>query len=136
MSKNTCPRCKGHSEYINVPEETSHFLCTGCEIKIYHELHAVMDQFDMTKEEAYQYLVDQKNQKNIKAQTDNPWIDVNKQLPPCNILVKVMLTNGVEALDFVNEPLNEQNPFQHYLVTNWKIPTTEELNEFMKKANR
>ena len=80
-----------------------------------------------------QYLFDQEIQ---KTQTDNPWINVNEKLPPCNILVKVILTNGVETLDFVNEPLDEQNPFQHYLVTNWKLPTTDELNEFIKKANR
>ena len=36
----------------------------------------------------------------------NEWIDVNKELPPVNVIVKVLLTNGTEALDFVNEPVS------------------------------
>ena len=67
---------------------------------------------------------------------ENKWIDAKKELPPCNVLVRVMLTNGQVAFDFVNEPLNKETPFQHYIVTNWRMPTTEELNSFMRKANR
>ena len=64
------------------------------------------------------------------------WIDINTELPPFNTLVKVLLTNGCESFDFVNEPLNSGMPFQHYIVTNWRMPTTQELNGFMRRANQ
>lgn len=63
---------------------------------------------------------------------NNDWIDVNENLPQCNVLVKVNLTNGVEALDFVNEPFNKEMPFQHYHVKKWRTLTTEELNDLCK----
>lgn len=66
----------------------------------------------------------------------NEWIDVNKELPPVNVIVKVLLTNGTEALDFVNEPIDKEMPFQHYIVSNWRMATRDELNKFMQKANR
>ena len=64
------------------------------------------------------------------------WTDVKEALPPCNILVAVRLTNGCTSLDFVNEPLNIKAPFQHYLVSQWRYATTEELNKFWEKDNR
>lgn len=65
----------------------------------------------------------------------NEWIDVNKELPPINVLVKVLLTNGVEKLDFVNEPIDKDMPFQHYIVSKWRMATRDELIQFMLKAN-
>lgn len=64
------------------------------------------------------------------------WINVSQQLPECNVLVKVKLTNGTEALDFVNEPIDMETPFQHYCVSEWRKATREELIDFIKKANR
>lgn len=64
------------------------------------------------------------------------WIDVTKALPPANVIVKVLLTNNTEALDFVNLPLDKETPFQHYIVAKWRMATRDELNEFMAKANR
>jgi len=64
------------------------------------------------------------------------WIDVKEKLPPCNVLVKVILTNGIESFDFVNEPINTDIPFQHYRVSNWRMATTDELNKFIRKANQ
>lgn len=66
----------------------------------------------------------------------NNWISVKEKLPECNVIVKVRLTNGTEALDFVNEPIDNDVPFQHYLVSAWRKPTKDELNDFMRKANR
>lgn len=66
----------------------------------------------------------------------NEWIDINNELPPVNVLVKVLLTNGTEALDFVNEPFDKDVPFQHYLVSKWRMATRDELNELIQKANR
>ena len=64
------------------------------------------------------------------------WISVDHQLPECNVIVKVKLTNGIEALDFVNDPIDPETPFQHYCVSEWRKATRDELNEFMRKANR
>ena len=64
------------------------------------------------------------------------WISVKERLPDCNVIVKVKLTNGTGALDFVNEPVDSEVPFQHYLVSAWRTPTRDELNEFMQRANR
>lgn len=66
----------------------------------------------------------------------NNWISVKEKLPACNVIVKVRLTNGIESLDFVNEPIDNNTPFQHYLVSEWREPTRDELNAFMKRANR
>lgn len=66
----------------------------------------------------------------------NGWVDAREALPPFNVMVKVKLTNGCEAIDFVNEPLDEDTPFQHYLVSHWRMATREELREFVQKANR
>ena len=66
----------------------------------------------------------------------NNWISIKEKLPECNIIVKVRLTNGTEALDFVNEPIDNDMPFQHNLVSEWRNPTRDELNDFMSKANR
>lgn len=63
-----------------------------------------------------------------------PWISIKEKLPDFNILVKVKLTNDVELLDFVNEPLDDFMPFQHYHVKEWRYPTTDELNELMRRA--
>lgn len=53
MSKNTCPCCHGHSDYLDIPEQTSAFLCTGCEIKLYFPLHEIMEKRNVNKEVAY-----------------------------------------------------------------------------------
>lgn len=58
MSKNICPCCKGKAEYLNSTHKHSSFLCAGCEIKIYFQLHDVMDTENLDKEKAYQYLVE------------------------------------------------------------------------------
>lgn len=74
------------------------------------------------------------------TQSENPnpnsWISVKDALPPINVIVKVLLTNGTSALDFVNLPIDEETPFQHYCVAKWRYATRDELNEFMAKANR
>lgn len=64
------------------------------------------------------------------------WISIKENLPACNMLVKVKLTNGTEALDFVNEPVDNEMPFQHYIVSHWRTPTRDELNAFIQRANR
>ena len=56
MSKNICPCCKGHSEYLDIKTEESQFLCTGCEIILYFPLHKIMNEFNVDKEEAYKLL--------------------------------------------------------------------------------
>lgn len=56
MSKNICPCCNGKADYLDISDKYSYFLCSGCEIKLYHKLHNVMDDMHYTKEEAYQYL--------------------------------------------------------------------------------
>lgn len=56
MSKNTCPCCGGHSEYLDVPSKTSAFLCTGCEIKHYFEIHKIMNEEGISKEDAFKKL--------------------------------------------------------------------------------
>lgn len=61
------------------------------------------------------------------------WIDVKKQLPPVNTIVKVLLANGCEAFDFVNEPVAIETPFQHYIVSKWRYATREELNNLLNR---
>ena len=56
MSKNICPCCHGHSDYLDMPEQTSTFLCTGCEIKLYFPLHEIMEKRNVNKEVAYKIL--------------------------------------------------------------------------------
>lgn len=63
MSKNTCPCCKGHSEYLNIETEKSQFLCTGCEIKLYFPLHEIMNELNVDKEEAYNIIRRESKQK-------------------------------------------------------------------------
>ena len=63
------------------------------------------------------------------------WKKVEEELPPVNVLVKVHLTNGVEAIDFVNEPVDKETPFQHYLVSKWRFFTREELCNLVHKIN-
>jgi len=71
-----------------------------------------------------------------EAEKADTWIPVTDELPPINVLVKVLLTNDVETIDFINEPFNVGMPFQHYIVKAWRMATKDELNEFMAKANR
>ena len=61
------------------------------------------------------------------------WKNANETLPPVNMLVKVKVANGYEAFDFVNEPIDATCPFQHYIVTAWRVATRKELNDFMRK---
>ena len=56
MSKNICPCCNGHSEYLDIKTQNSQFLCTGCEIKLYFPLQKIMDESNVNKEEAYKLL--------------------------------------------------------------------------------
>ena len=63
------------------------------------------------------------------------WKEPAKELPPFNTLVKVHLINGTEAIDFVNEPLDQEVPFQHYLVSKWRFFTREELCDLVHKIN-
>ena len=60
------------------------------------------------------------------------WIDIREKIPQPNVLVKVRLTNGVEAVDFVNEPICGTMPFQHYHVSAWREFTREELCNLVK----
>ena len=58
MSMNICPRCGGKCEYLDVKEPpVLHYLCTGCEIKIYYPLHHLMNEKGISKEEAYKILL-------------------------------------------------------------------------------
>lgn len=95
------------------------------------EFHAYMA--GMLNEGFYSTLVDFVS--NLQPTTDQ-WIPVTEKLPPFNTMVRVKLTNGTYALDFVNEPFNKNMPFQHYFVESWRMPTSDELNAFMQKANR
>lgn len=56
MSKNICPCCKRESEYLNSTRKHSSFLCAGCELEIYFQLHDIMATEGLDKEQAYQYL--------------------------------------------------------------------------------
>lgn len=56
------------------------------------------------------------------------WKKVTEELPPVGTLVRVLLTNGVEAVDFVNESIDREAPFQHYLVSKWRLLTRKEVN--------
>ena len=66
MSKNICPCCHGHSDYLDMPEQTSTFLCTGCEIKLYFPLHEIMEKRNVNKEVAYKILSRNKTCKQMK----------------------------------------------------------------------
>lgn len=59
------------------------------------------------------------------------WISVKDRLPTANVLVKVLLVNDVEAVDFVNEPFDATGPFQHYHVKAWRELTRDELNDIV-----
>ena len=63
------------------------------------------------------------------------WKETAKELPPVNTLVRVLLTNGTKAIDFVNEPIDKETHFQHYLVSKWRLLTREELIEIVRKIN-
>lgn len=60
------------------------------------------------------------------------WIKVEDELPACNVLVEVKLTNGAYAYDFVNEPLDKSMPFQHYHVTEWRMLSRESLRRIVQ----
>lgn len=63
------------------------------------------------------------------------WKETAKELPPVNTLVRVLLTNGTEAIDFVNELVDKETPFQHFLASKWRLLTREELIEIVQKIN-
>ena len=63
---------------------------------------------------------------------ESDWVLAYDYLPPINMLVKVQLENGVERVDFVNEPLDKKCPFQNYIVAKWRKLTREELNDILK----
>lgn len=57
------------------------------------------------------------------------WVSVNDHLPPKNMLVKVLLANGLEGIDFVKEPLDLKAPFESYnKVVKWRSLSHEDLN--------
>lgn len=64
------------------------------------------------------------------------WFDPRVKLPSVNIIVRVETTDGPETFDFVNEPLDKETPFQHYLVKRWRYATREELIEIVKSVSR
>lgn len=63
---------------------------------------------------------------------DYKWIKVEDELPACNVLVEVKLTNGTYAYDFVNEPLDKSVPFRHYLVAEWRMLSRETLRKIIQ----
>ena len=60
------------------------------------------------------------------------WTSVKDKLPPVNMIVRVQLTNGTFGFDFVNEPVDPECPFQHYIVDRWRECTREELIDILK----
>lgn len=69
---------------------------------------------------------------NFNTSDTKTWHDIKKELPPVNVLVYVHLTNDCYAMDFVNEPVDYDTPFQHYLVKEWRYADRFELNNYMK----
>lgn len=65
---------------------------------------------------------------------DMDWVNVKEKLPPINTIVRVKVANAYEAFDFVNEPLDLETPFQHYIVKEWRYATRDELNDLLKKV--
>lgn len=59
------------------------------------------------------------------------WINIKDELPPVNTIVVVDVIDGYEAFDFVNEPLDNETPFQHYIVDRWRYASREELNNLL-----
>lgn len=62
------------------------------------------------------------------------WFYTKKELPPPNTLVRVLLTNGCAAIDYVNLPIDNNMPFQHYSVEQWRFLKEEELKEIVKNS--
>lgn len=62
---------------------------------------------------------------------DVTWVSVKEKLPPVNCIVRVKIVNAYEAFDFVNEPLDLETPFQHYIVSKWRYATRDELNNLL-----
>ena len=61
------------------------------------------------------------------------WNVVSKNnLPEVGEPVLVLLTNGCISIDWVNEPIDEKCPFQHYLVRGW-IPFNSHAVRLVKK---
>ena len=96
---------------------------------------------DSEDEKAFKEMVDElmettqcsetyKNEKKIKEKISKPflaesisttWNVVRKDnLPEVGEPVIVLLTNGCISIDWVNEPIDEKCPFQHYLVRGWR----------------
>ena len=63
------------------------------------------------------------------------WKSIKDELPLPYTLVKVKLTNGIIKTDFINEPLDNVTPFQHYIVSEWRYLTIEELREITIKID-
>lgn len=96
---------------------------------------------DNEDEKAFKEMVDElmettqcsetyKNEKKIKEKISKPflaesisttWNVVRKDnLPEVGEPVIVLLTNDCISIDWVNEPIDEKCPFQHYLVRGWR----------------
>ena len=65
-----------------------------------------------------------------KKDFTNDWISIQNELPPVGVPVKVLLTNGIETIDYVNEPVDKVVPFQHYLVSKWRPAFEEEIAQY------
>ncbi len=53
-----CPCCKGHAEYLDIPETSpiTHILCTGCEIEHLKEIREIQKIHNVGKTQAYMML--------------------------------------------------------------------------------
>lgn len=108
---------------------------------------------DNEDEQAFKEMVDElmqtsqcfetyKNERKIKEDVQKSfitepmsttWNVVSKDnLPEVGEPVIVLLTNGCISIDWVNEPIDEKCPFQHYLVKGW-IPLNSHAVRVVKK---
>lgn len=69
----------------------------------------------------------------ITEPVSTTWNIVRKDnLPEVGEPVLVLLTNGCISIDWVNEPIDEKCPFQHYLVRGW-VPFNSHAVRLVKK---
>lgn len=104
-------------------------------------------------EQAFKEMVDEliqtsqcsetyKNERKVKEKISKPflaeslnttWNVVRKDnLPEVGEPVIVLLTNDCISIDWVNEPIDEKCPFQHYLVKGWR-PINSSAVRVLKK---
>lgn len=122
-------RFKGLSPFDYALSKAYHTVsCNGEIISMDEKLQEILNQYGMC--DAYVNAQVQVSTIEKYERAGLVWFRPKENLPSPGIKVKVLTCDDVEAIDYVNLPINLECPFQHYLVKRWRYLTSQEIKEF------